>query len=66
MDRVFERGSIMSFVIEIVIKVLMDIVCDYIIEDEKIKEWNMFIIENCYFLNMDKENLCVGDKYIIV
>ncbi len=48
MDRVFERGSIMSFAIEIVIKAPMDVVCDYIIEDEKIKEWNTFIIENRY------------------
>ena len=37
MDRVFERGSIMSFAIEIVIKAPMDVVCDYIIEDENKK-----------------------------
>ena len=37
MDRVFERGIIMSFAIEIVIKAPLDVVCDYIIEDEKIK-----------------------------
>lgn len=56
MDRVFERDSIMSFAIEIVIKAPMDVVCDYIIEDEKIKEWNTFIIENRYPSNMDREN----------
>ena len=56
----------MSFAIEIVIKAPMDVVCDYIIEDEKIKEWNTFIIENRYPSNMDKENPRVGDKYITV
>ncbi|MFE6014446.1 SRPBCC family protein, partial [Bacillus thuringiensis] len=56
----------MSFAIEIVIKAPLDVVCDYIIEDEKIKEWNTFIIENRYPSNMDKENPRVGDKYITV
>ena len=55
MDRVFERGSLMSFALEIVIKAPVDVVCDYIIEDEKIKEWNTFIIENRYPLNMDQK-----------
>lgn len=56
----------MSFAIEIVIKAPLDVVCDYIIEDEKIKEWNTFIIENRYPSNMAKENPRVGDKYITV
>ncbi|MGQ0440748.1 hypothetical protein ACT4UT_30470, partial [Bacillus sp. B-TM1] len=56
----------MSFAIEIVIKAPMDVVCDYIIEDEKIKEWNTYIIENRYPSNMDKENPRVGDTYITV
>ncbi len=56
----------MSFALEIVIKATVDVVCDYIIEDEKIKEWNTFIIENRYPLNMDQKNPCVGDKYISV
>ncbi|KAA0766576.1 SRPBCC domain-containing protein [Bacillus sp. SH5-2] len=56
----------MSFALEIVIKAPVDVVCDYIIEDEKIKEWNTFIIENRYPLNMDQKSPCVGDKYISV
>ncbi len=41
----------------------MDVVCDYILEDEKIKEWNTFINRKIAILQIwIKENPRVGDK----
>ncbi|SFH94941.1 MULTISPECIES: SRPBCC family protein [unclassified Bacillus (in: firmicutes)] len=56
----------MSFALEIVIQAPIDIVFDYVNNDEKIKEWNTFIVENRYASNVDKKNPRVGDKCISV
>ncbi|EJR37107.1 hypothetical protein III_03976 [Bacillus mycoides] len=54
----------MSFAIEIVIPAPIDVVFDYVHNDEKILEWSTFMVENRYPSNIDVENPREGDKYI--
>ncbi|KEK23304.1 SRPBCC family protein [Bacillus gaemokensis] len=56
----------MSFAFEILIRAPIDVVFDYVNDDEKIKEWNTLVIENRYSSSVAKENPRVGDKYITV
>ena len=56
----------MSFAIEIVIPAPIDVVFDYVNNDEKILEWNTFMVENRYPSNVDINNPREGDKYISV
>jgi len=55
-----------SFAIEIVIPAPIDVVFDYVHNDEKILEWSTFMVENRYPSNVDVENPREGDKYISV
>ncbi|KFM99756.1 hypothetical protein DJ93_5048 [Bacillus clarus] len=56
----------MSFALEIVIQAPIDVVFDYVDNDEKIKEWSTLIVDNYYSSNVDIENPRVGDKYVSV
>ncbi|PHB59363.1 SRPBCC family protein [Bacillus toyonensis] len=56
----------MSFAIEIVIPAPIDVVFDYVHNDEKILEWSTFMVENRYPSNIDVEKPREGDKYIYV
>lgn len=56
----------MSFALEVVIDAPIEMVFDYIDKEEKIKEWNTFIVENRYPTNIDLENPRAGDTYISV
>lgn len=56
----------MSFAIEIVIPAPIDVVFDYVHNDEKILEWSTFTVENRYPSNIDVEKPREGDKYISV
>ena len=56
----------MSFAIEIVIPAPIDVVFDYVNNDEKILEWSTFMVENRYPSNVDINNPREGDKYISV
>lgn len=56
----------MSFAFEVVIEAPVDVVFDYIHDDEKIKEWNTLIVEHQYLDGASKENPRVGDCYISV
>ncbi|WP_336770205.1 SRPBCC family protein [Bacillus bombysepticus] len=56
----------MSYALEIVIEAPIDVVFDYVDNDEKIKEWNTLLVENRYPSNVDKENPRIGDRYITV
>ncbi len=54
----------MSFAIEVLIQAAIDVVFEYVKDDEKTKEWNTFLIENRYPLERVKENPRVGDTFI--
>ncbi|CAM4273925.1 hypothetical protein BAMA_15420 [Bacillus manliponensis] len=56
----------MSYAFEVVIDAPIDVVFDYIHNDEKIKEWNTFIVENRYLDGASKENPHVGDRYLSI
>ncbi|WP_410983140.1 SRPBCC domain-containing protein [Bacillus cereus] len=56
----------MSFAIEVLIEAPIEVVFDYVKDDEKVKEWNAFLIENHYPLERVKENPRVGDTFISV
>ncbi|EPZ0459748.1 SRPBCC family protein [Bacillus sp. CD3-5] len=56
----------MSFAIEIVIPAPIDVVFDYVNNDEKIMEWSTFMVENRYPPHVDVNNPREGDKYISV
>lgn len=40
----------MSFAIEVLIEAPIEVVFDYVKNDEKVKEWNAFLIGNHYSL----------------
>ncbi len=46
----------MSFAIEIVIPAPIDVVFDYVNNDEKIMEWSTFMVENRYPPHVDVNN----------
>ena len=46
-------SSLVSFAIEIVIPAPIDVVFDYVNNDEKIMEWSTFMVENRYPSNVD-------------
>ncbi|MBJ8030835.1 hypothetical protein JDS96_23850 [Bacillus cereus group sp. N21] len=56
----------MSFAIEVLIQAAIDVVFEYVKDDEKTKEWNTFLIENRYPLERVEENPRVGDTFISV